>query len=305
MAKIIKPHLLVVGGTGFIGFHLILAAKKKGWRISSISLNKPKVHRYVNGVNYFRCNIANLKELKKKLNRSYTYVVNLGGYGKHTLFKDGGDKIIEAHFLGLINLTKILSTKKIKKFIQIGSSAEYGEVQAPQSEASQGIPFSPYALAKLTCTQLLKMLYATEKYPVIILRFFLIYGSKQDDNRILPQVIRGCLKNKKFNVSKGDQIRDFCYIDDAINAIFLALKSEKTNGEIFNIGSGKPKKIKKVINQICKIIGKGKPQFGKISYRKGENMKLYPNINKARIKLKWKPKMNFNRGIKIVVNSFK
>ena len=149
------------------------------------------------------------------------------------------------------------------------------------------------------------MLYATEKYPVIILRFFLIYGSKQDDNRILPQVIRGCLKNKKFNVSKGDQIRDFCYIDDAINAIFLALKSEKTNGEIFNIGSGKPKKIKKVINQICKIIGKGKPQFGKISYRKGENMKLYPNINKARIKLKWKPKMNFDRGIRIVINSFK
>ena len=64
-------------------------------------------------------------------------------------------------------------------------------------------------------------------------------------------------------------------------------------------------KIKKIVNQICKIKGKGKPQFGKISYRQGENMKLYPNINKARIKLKWKPKMNFNRGIKIVVNSFK
>jgi len=305
MTKIIKPHLLVIGGTGFIGFHLILAAKKRGWSVSSISLNKPKAYRYVNGVNYFRCNITNLKELRKKLNRSYTYVVNLGGYGKHTFFKDGGDKIIEAHFLGLVNLTKVLSKKKIKKFIQIGSSEEYGEVQAPQSETSQGMPSSPYAIAKLACTQFLKMLYATEKYPATILRFFLIYGSRQDDNRILPQIIKGCLKNKKFNVSKGDQIRDFCYIDDAINAIFLTLNSKKTNGEIFNIGSGKPIKIKKVVTQICKIIGKGKPQFGKIKYRKNENMTLYPKVEKARVKLKWKPKIKFNLGIKILLKSYK
>ena len=47
MAKIAKPHLLVVGGTGFIGYHLVLAAKKKGWKVSSISLNKPKKYRYV------------------------------------------------------------------------------------------------------------------------------------------------------------------------------------------------------------------------------------------------------------------
>ena len=207
--------------------------------------------------------------------------------------------------MGLVNLIKVLSKKKIKKFIQIGSSAEYGTAQAPQSETSQGTLFSPYALAKLASTQFLKMLYVTEKYPVSILRFFLVYGPGQDDNRILPQVIRGCLKNKKFKVSKGNQIRDFCYIDDVINAIFLALKSKKATGEVFNIGSGKPTKIKRVVNQVCKIIGKGEPQFGKISYRKGENMKLYPNINKARIKLRWKPKMNFNRGIKIVINSFK
>ena len=59
MGKMIKPHLLVVGGTGFIGYHLILAAIKKGWRVSSISLHEPKVRRYVNGVNYLRCNISN------------------------------------------------------------------------------------------------------------------------------------------------------------------------------------------------------------------------------------------------------
>ena len=67
----------------------------------------------------------------------------------------------------------------------------------------------------------------------------------------------------------------------------------------------KPLKIKKAINLIKKIVGFGKPQFGKIKYRKDENMKVYPNIKKALIKLKWAPKINLDRGIKIVINSFR
>ena len=303
--RITRPNLLVVGGTGFIGYHLLLAAKKMDWKVTSISLNKPKNYRYVRGVNYLTIDIRNLKKLKKKLNQSYEYVVNLGGYGSHNLFKNGGDEVIKTHFLGLINLTRVLSKKKLKKFVQIGSSEEYGKASAPQHEASKGLPSSPYALAKLASTQFLLMLYKAEKYPATILRFFLVYGPKQDDNRILPQIIRGCKQNKKFPVSKGNQSRDFCYIDDVVKAIFLTLNSKKTNGEIFNIGSGKPIKIKKVVTQICKIIGKGKPQFGKIKYRKNENMKLYPKVEKARIKLKWKPKVKFNLGIKILLKSYK
>ena len=63
-----KSHLLVVGGTGFIGYHLILAAKKKGWQVSSISLNKPRKHRYIDGVRYLTIDITNFNQLKKKLN---------------------------------------------------------------------------------------------------------------------------------------------------------------------------------------------------------------------------------------------
>jgi len=303
MVQIIKPHLLVVGGTGFIGYHLLCAAKKKGWRASSVSLNKPKKRRHVHGVNYLIADIGNFKKLKKKLSGNFTYVVNLGGYVDHSFSKKIKRKIIKTHFIGLINLTKILSKKKIKSFIQIGSSAEYGESKAPQKETQSCLPNSSYGLAKLSSTEFLIMIYKIKKFPATILRLFQVYGSKQDSNRVLPQIIQGCLNNKKFPVSKGDQIRDFCHVDDVVNAIFLNLTSKKNKGEIFNIGSGKPKKIKKVIIQICKIIGHGKPQFGKIKYRKGENMKVYPNINKALIKLKWKPKINFNKGIKNLVNS--
>ena len=302
---LIKPHLLVVGGTGFVGYHLALAAKRKGWKVTSVSINKPKKHRYVNGVNYLKIDIGDIKELKKKLIGSFTYVVNLGGYVSHKSFEDKRDQITKTHLIGVVNLTKIFYKKKIKKFVQIGSSVEYGEIKAPQGENQHGIPNSPYALAKLVATQFLLMLYNTKKFPVTILRFFQVYGPKQDENRFLPQIIKGCLNNKKFPTSNGNQVRDFCYISDVVNAIFLALVSKKANGEIFNIGSGKPIKIKYAIKQVLKIIGKGEAQFGKIKYRKNENMRLYPKIKKAQDRLKWKPKINFNHGIKIVINSYR
>ena len=299
-----KTHLLVVGGTGFIGYHLALAAKKKGWKVTSISLKKPKKYRYIKGINYLKVDISNLKFLSQKLKGSFTYVVNLGGYVDHTTSKIQGYKVTKSHFIGVVNLTKILFKKKIKKFIQIGSSIEYGRTKSPQIENFPCKPVSYYGLAKLASTQFLLMLFKREKFPVTILRFFQVYGPKQDQNRFLPQIIRGCINNKKFPVSEGNQIRDFCYIDDVVQAIFLALKSKKSNGEIFNIGSGNPLKIKKAINIIKKKIGKGHPEFGKLKYRKNESMKLYPNIKKAKIKLKWKPKFSFDDGIRNVIQTF-
>ena len=305
MVKKNKPHLLVIGGTGFIGYNLILAAKKKDWKITCVSLNKLNKKKYIKGVDYLKIDISKLKELKAKLKGTFTYVVNLGGYVNHKQTQINEKKIIDTHFVGLVNLTIILSKLKIKKFIQIGSSAEYGKVKAPQKESDICVPDSKYGIAKLFSTKFLIKLCRSKKFPAIILRFFQVYGEKQDLNRVLPQVIKGCLDNKTFPTSKGDQIRDFCHINDVIKAIFLALKVKNSNGQIFNIGCGKPKKIKDAINEIRKIIGSGKPLFGKIKYRKSENMKLFPNIKKAKKILKWKPKINFKQGILMAINSYK
>ena len=98
---------------------------------------------------------------------------------------------------------------------------------------------------------------------------------------------------------------DFCFIDDAVRAIFKTLISKKTNGKIINIGYGKPIKIKKVISLVSKLNGKGKPQFGKLKYRKGTNMKLFPSINKAKKIIRWKPEVKFIDGLKLTINSHK
>ena len=108
-----------------------------------------------------------------------------------------------------------------------------------------------------------------------------------------------------FLISKGNQLRDFCYVEDVINAIILALTKKKALGEVFNVGSGKPVSVKFIIDTISKIIKQGKPLFNKIPFRKNENLKLYPSINKVRKILGWKPKMNLNQGLAKTVNYYK
>ena len=148
------------------------------------------------------------------------------------------------------------------------------------------------------------MKYKTKNFPSIILRLFLVYGPHQNNNKIVSHGIINCLLNKKFNLSKGNQRRDYCYIGDVTRAIFSALKS-KTKGEIINIGSGKSLTVKSLVKYIQRLVGKGKPIFGAINYRKYENMKVYPNIKKANRKLHWKPKISLKKGIKLTINYYK
>ena len=215
-----------------------------------------------------------------------------------------GDKLFKSHFVGLVNLIKILSKKKIKRFVHIGSSAEYGSAKAPQKENTVCNPKTPYGIAKFFCTNFLLKLNQINKFPVVILRLFLVYGPNQATNRILPQIIINSLKNKKFKTTKGDQYCDFCFVDDAVNAIFKTLVSKTSNGEIINIGSGKPTKIKQLINLVYKLIGRGKPQFGKLKYRKETNMNLYPNIKKAKRIIGWYPKTKLIQGLKFTIATY-
>ena len=137
------------------------------------------------------------------------------------------------------------------------------------------------------------------------MRFYLVYGPKQDVNRFLPITITGCLNNKKFPCSHGNQLRDFVYIEDAVDAMIRSLTNKNARGQIINIGSGKPRKIKNVIEEVKKISRGGHPQYGKFKTRKFEIEKLYPNVKKAQNKINWKPKISFNTGLRVTINSFR
>ena len=298
MEELKSPRLLVIGGTGFIGHHLLQSARKKGWQLTSVSLNSLPPERQIRGIRYLHLDLIKIEKVRQLLGgQDFEYVVNLGGYIDHTLFKNGGRKQINDHFSGLQNLVEILNREFLIRFVQIGSSDEYGNSPAPQDEKKRECPISPYAVAKTAGTHFLQMLQRTEHFPVVILRLFLTYGPGQDNKRFLPQIIKGCLDDKIFPTSAGKQLRDFCYVSDTVEAIFQTLINPDVDGQVFNVASGEPISIRTMIENIQKLIGKGKPVYGRIPNRPGENMELYADITKIKKILNWRPHVNLEEGL--------
>ena len=288
-----KKKILILGGTGFIGYHLAKESLKRGFNVTSISKNNPTKKRYLKNVNYLTVDISKKNLIKKKIKKDFEYIVNLSGYVDHLDKK----KTFKSHYIGCKNIINHFKNSKIKAFIQIGSSMEYGLAKSPHKENIKCKPLSVYGKAKFLATRYLLNLYKNQKIPVTILRLYQVYGPKQDLNRFIPIVINSCKNNKNFPCSHGKQYRDFLYIDDLIDAIFLTAESLKARGQIINIGYGFPLKIKNIIGKIVNHYKLGNPQFNMIKLRKEEKMKIYPNLNKAKKLIKWKAKINFSKGL--------
>ena len=290
-----KKRILITGGTGFIGYYLAKKCLSKKWSVVSFSKNTPKKARYLKNVKYLKGNLSIKKDLNV-LTENFDYVVNLGGYVDHK----NKVKTYKSHYIGCKNLIEIFKKKKIKRFIQLGSSVEYGFKKSPQREShtvnTKNLK-STYGKAKLSATNSLMKTFKKENFPVIVLRLYIAYGPHQSINRFIPEVINSCVKNNEFNCSHGQQVRDFIYIKDLVDLIYKCLRVKDLDGNIFNVGSGGQKIVKNVINSIIKKTSGGKPKFGKIKLRKDEPLKLYPDISKIKKYLNWKPKISFDKGL--------
>ncbi len=295
-----SKKVLIIGGTGFIGYHLAKLLLSKKYLITCLSTSKPVKKRKLRNVLYIQQDITKSQKLKK-VNKNFNYVVNLGGYVDHSNKK----MTYNTHYKGCINLVQIFKKSKIKSFVQVGSSLEYANQKSPQLEKTGKMPTSIYGKSKFLASKYLMRNFKLNKFPVTIIRAYQVYGPKQDNNRLIPIVITNCLKNKSFPCSEGNQLRDFLYIDDFVSAIYKTLENKKAIGKIINIGYGKAYKVKDVINTIRDIIKKGKPKFGIIDLRKDEKQILFPSIKKASKILNWKPKINFSKGIKKTITDYK
>ena len=217
-----NKKILIIGGTGFLGYHLAKKCLAKKWNVTSISTNKPKKIRFLSKVKYLNLDISKKNILKKNIKSNFDFVVNFGGYVNHSEKL----KTYKSHYIGCKNLADIFKNKKIKSFIQIGSSVEYGNRKSPQNENDKTNVKklkSKYGQAKLMATNYLLKLNKKNNFPCTILRLYLVYGPRQDNNRLIPYTLNECLNNNKFICSDGKQYRDFLFVEDLIKAIFFML----------------------------------------------------------------------------------
>lgn len=294
-----KKNILVLGGTGFIGHNLLKKLSKTKNKITSLSTGiSNKNIDLIKNVEYLSANLANFKNLKRVMNKDYQIIINLSGNIDHKNY----DQTKKIHFYGLKNLLKIINLKKLSLFIQAGSSLEYGKLNSPQGEKIRCKPISPYGKAKRLSSEFLRK---KIKKKVIILRLYQIYGPYQKFDRLIPHVIKSCIQNKKFECSEGLQLRDFLHVDDLVILFNKIINDKKIKYGIYNVGSGSPISVRKIIKIINNYVKKGSPVFGKIKMRSDETKILYPKISKISKIYKWRPKTNISSGLKKTIEYYR
>lgn len=284
MIKKKRNTILVLGGTGFIGYHLLKKTLKLGWISFSASRKKPIKNRYLKKVKYIKLDFKKLENLKV---RDYDFIVNLSNI----------------HYSKAFTLINFFKKIKIQKYLEVGSSAEYGNINKVLDENTKCKPISLYGKNKLKITNNALKTFKKYSFPVIVVRLFQVYGLFDNKNKIIPFVINNCLKNKRFNLTEGFQTRDFCHINDVVNAVIklLTSKNKKVTGKIFNIGFGRSISIKRLVEKIKRKIGKGLPVFGKKKISNQEIIHSKSSIKKIKQYIKWSPKINLDDGINSLI----
>ena len=302
---------LVTGASGYIGTRLVRRLLVSGYRVVAFDLHfSPAFGEEFKGKLLFADGDINDKEKICSLieNNGVEYIYHMAG------LKNRKNQIEEFTLLMNVNYGGTLSVldcarkypHQIEHVILMGTTEEYGTATAPFYEATHELPNSAYGLSKLSATRLGLLFYTQYKVPVTIMRPSVTYGPGQGTEMFIPALINGLLSGKPFAMSPGQQVRDFLYIDDLIDALVVCGEEPRLCGEIVNVASGLSLQLKEVAEKVAEVLGKkDKLQVGAIPYRGFEIMNYSINIDKIKKLSSWKPLTSFEKGISITINSYK
>ncbi len=276
--EIKRKKILVTGGAGFIGSHLCERLLKEGTEVvilDDFSTGKmANLKKIADSTTIRRGNIAN-RQIIKKVVKGCDVIVHMAfPYGRTGMGLK--EQYIEDGTVGTYNILKSATEHNVQKVIFASSVAVYGIPQyLPIDENHPINPFLPYGATKrageLYCSTFSK-LYGLD---TVSLRYFYIYGPRYStfDHSALVNFINRAIQKKPLLIyGNGLQIRDYTYIDDAINGTILAIKKDNIQGKIYNISSGVKISILELAQKIKKIIGKGV----KIRFAKNDQYRYIP-----------------------------
>jgi nucleoside-diphosphate-sugar epimerase len=296
-----QKTVLVTGYNGFIGGKICEVLLAKGWAIVGIDNYSDSVLN--TNITSYKCDILNKVDISGVMIKHMpSIIIHLAGGPAGRSGYENYSECFQINHQGSLNvIDAALKLPNLRKFIFMGSCEEYGSIGVPFKESAREIPSTAYGLAKLSVTHLLQALWITHNFPSVILRPSVVYGPGQKRKMFILDLIDHLLKDQEFDMSEGDQTRDFIYIDDLIKAITLAIKRSDISGEIINVSSCSPVSIKDLAFNIAAQFDNSANElihYGAKNYRLGEQMKYYADNSKAEALLGWTPKTSLSEGIR-------
>lgn len=292
MAKII-----VTGGAGFIGSHLVDALIKRGDKVLVIDNLTTGRRKNLNPkAEFLKADIRDFNKIQP-LFLGKDFVFHLAALPRVAVSIEKPLETNDINIKGTLNVLFAASKAKVKKFIYASSASVYGDQKTlPLKENFLPRPLSPYAVQKYVGELYCKVFSDVFGLPTVSLRYFNVFGPRQDPDSPYSGVVAKFLKQKKEGkpltiIGKGSQKRDFSYVFDVVEATILAVEKEIHGSEVVNVASGK----NYTVNELAKIVG-GKTL--NLPQRPGEIKSSLADISKAGKILKWKPKYDLKKGIR-------
>lgn len=307
---------LVTGGAGFIGSNLCEAILDMGYKVrclDDLSTGKQEnVDMFLDNPNYtfIKGDITDLDTCMKAC-EGVDYVMNEAAWGSVPRSIEMPVFYGHVNIIGTLNMMEAARQNHVKKFVFASSSSVYGDhPKLPKTEGEEGKVLSPYALTKVVDEQyarLYKKLYNLDTYG---LRYFNVFGRRQDPDgayaAVIPKFIKQLLNNEKPVINgDGKQSRDFTYIENVIEANLKACKaSSEFAGEVYNVAYGGREYLIDIYHYLAKALGKDiEPIFG--PERAGDIKHSNADISKARKCLGYDPEWNFEKGIEAAIDWYK
>ena len=307
---------LVTGGAGFIGSNLCEAILNLGYKVrclDDLSTGKQaNVDLFINHPNYefIKGDIKDLDTCMKAC-EGVDYVLNQAAWGSVPRSIEMPLFYCANNIQGTLNMLEAARQKGVKKFVYASSSSVYGdEAHLPKKEGIEGNLLSPYALTKRCDEEWAKMYtmhYGLDTYG---LRYFNVFGRRQDPNgayaAVIPKFIKMLLNDERPTINgDGQQSRDFTYIENVIEANLKAcLAPHEAAGQAFNIAYGSREYLNDIYKTLVDALGKDiQPIYG--PDRKGDIKHSNADITKARELLGYDPEYDFHRGLNEAIGWYK
>lgn len=304
-----SKRVLVTGGYGFIGSHLVRRLKKEQAEVAILvrrSSNPWRLKDLENDIKIFYADLTDATLVNDAIERFKPhFIFHLAAYGTNNTDQDVLEAI-NVNMGGIVNLIKAAKSVSCEKIINLGSSSEYGNKHGSILETTHLEPVDLYGSTKAAGTLIGHQLSSEYDLPFVTLRPFGIFGEAEEGHKLFGHIFQSLLKNQDVPLTNCEHYRDYMYVGNLIDALVTAASKPTLTNDIFNLGTGQVRPLKDYVELIFKHMNtRNKPLYGVRPLREKERSCPIPDIQKVTTLLKWEPTASLEEGIIKTANWYK
>ena len=305
-------HYLVTGGAGFIGSHLAEELVRRGHRVrivDSLITGKRANIEHISPVEFIEGDLADL-DVARRAVEGCEFVLHQAAIP--SVPRSVTDPITShrANVDATVNVLVASRDAGVRRLVFAGSSSVYGDAAAlPKHEDMTPNPLSPYALQKLVGEQYLRMFTRLYGLETVSIRYFNVFGPRQDPSSPYSGVISvfaaALLENRSPDIhGDGGQTRDFTYVANVVDGVLRACEAPKASGEVINVATGWRISLNDLFEEMQRIVGASvTPTYG--APRQGDVRHSQADIGKAKAILGYEPIVTFDEGLRRTIDWYR